>query len=213
MWGFLVLNYLIVVLTLGLGWPWVMHRTLKLIAAQLWIYGAPDGAAIRQPADHGAELRRGPARHVRRERRLTMASHARYYDGETAQVHEVSVRHHRRAGDFPPADSSIVARWPVDELAVLGDTAHEAVPPVRRRQRGAADGRRSRTARQLGLVAGAGAAGRGAGRSAAGSRRSARRWSRWSAPSGAPSTTAASMQRPCCPIACRPSSARTCSTS
>ena len=23
MWGFLVLNYLIVVLTLGLGWPWV----------------------------------------------------------------------------------------------------------------------------------------------------------------------------------------------
>lgn len=53
MWGFLVLNYLIVVLTLGLGWPWVMHRTLKLIAAELWLYGAPDGAAIRQPADRG----------------------------------------------------------------------------------------------------------------------------------------------------------------
>ena len=34
MWGFLVLNYLIVVLTLGLGWPWVMHRTLRLIAAR-----------------------------------------------------------------------------------------------------------------------------------------------------------------------------------
>lgn len=53
MWGFLVLNYLIVVFTLGLGWPWVMHRTLKLIAAQLWLYGAPDGANIRQPADRG----------------------------------------------------------------------------------------------------------------------------------------------------------------
>jgi len=53
MWGFMVLNYLIVVLTFGLGWPWVMHRTLKLIASKLWIYGAPDGGAIRQPGDHG----------------------------------------------------------------------------------------------------------------------------------------------------------------
>lgn len=53
MWGFLVLNYLIVLLTLGLGWPWVMHRTMKLIAAQLWIYGAPQGSEIRQPADRG----------------------------------------------------------------------------------------------------------------------------------------------------------------
>ena len=49
MWGFLVLNYLIVVATLGLGWPWVMHRTLRLIARVLWIYGAPDGTAIGQP--------------------------------------------------------------------------------------------------------------------------------------------------------------------
>ena len=53
MWGYLVLNYLIVVLTLGLGWPWVMHRTLRLISSQLWIYGAPDGAAIAQPPDRG----------------------------------------------------------------------------------------------------------------------------------------------------------------
>jgi uncharacterized membrane protein YjgN (DUF898 family) len=53
MWGFLVLNYLIVLLTLGLGWPWVVHRTMKLMAGQLWIYGTPDGAAIRQPADRG----------------------------------------------------------------------------------------------------------------------------------------------------------------
>jgi uncharacterized membrane protein YjgN (DUF898 family) len=49
MWGFMVLNYLIVILTLGLGWPWVMHRTLRLITRELWIYGAPDGAAIGQP--------------------------------------------------------------------------------------------------------------------------------------------------------------------
>ena len=51
MWGFLVLNYLIVMLTLGLGWPWVAHRSAKLIAGQLWLYGAPDGASIRQPAE------------------------------------------------------------------------------------------------------------------------------------------------------------------
>ena len=59
MWGFLVLNYLIVVLTLGLGWPWVIHRTLKLIAAELWLYGAPDGAAIRQPPDRGPRFGEG----------------------------------------------------------------------------------------------------------------------------------------------------------
>jgi uncharacterized membrane protein YjgN (DUF898 family) len=51
MWGFLVLNYLIILLTLGLGWPWVMHRTLRLIASELWLYGAPDGASIGQPSD------------------------------------------------------------------------------------------------------------------------------------------------------------------
>jgi uncharacterized membrane protein YjgN (DUF898 family) len=53
MWGFMVLNYLIVVATLGLGWPWVMHRTLRLIAKELWIYGAPEGTAITQPPDRG----------------------------------------------------------------------------------------------------------------------------------------------------------------
>lgn len=53
MWGFLVLNYLIVLLTLGIGWPWVMHRTMRLIADQLWVYGAPDGAGIAQPPDRG----------------------------------------------------------------------------------------------------------------------------------------------------------------
>ncbi len=59
MWGFLVLNYLIVILTLGLGWPWVMHRTLKLIAAELWIYGAPDGAGIGQSTEKGARYGEG----------------------------------------------------------------------------------------------------------------------------------------------------------
>jgi uncharacterized membrane protein YjgN (DUF898 family) len=59
MWGFMVVNYLILLLTLGLGWPWVMHRTLRLIADQLWIYGAPDGASIRQPADHGPNYGEG----------------------------------------------------------------------------------------------------------------------------------------------------------
>jgi len=63
-----------------------------------------------------------------------MASHARYYDGESALVHEVSVR--PTAAElviFRLADAGIVARWPAGELAVLGDTAHEAVPPVVRK--------------------------------------------------------------------------------
>jgi uncharacterized membrane protein YjgN (DUF898 family) len=59
MWGFMVLNYLIVVLTLGLGWPWVMHRTLRLIAGELWLYGAPDGGAIGQPPDRGPRFGEG----------------------------------------------------------------------------------------------------------------------------------------------------------
>jgi uncharacterized membrane protein YjgN (DUF898 family) len=59
MWGFMVLNYLIVVLTLGLGWPWVMHRTLRLITSQLWIYGVPDGASIGQPPDRGPRFGEG----------------------------------------------------------------------------------------------------------------------------------------------------------
>ncbi len=59
MWGFLVLNYLIVLLTLGLGWPVVMHRTLRLIANELWLYGAPEGAAIGQPPDRGPRFGEG----------------------------------------------------------------------------------------------------------------------------------------------------------
>jgi len=59
MWGFMVLNYLIVVVTLGLGWPWVMHRTLRLISRELWIYGAPDGTQIAQPPDRGPRFGEG----------------------------------------------------------------------------------------------------------------------------------------------------------
>lgn len=59
MWGFLVVNYLIVMLTLGLGWPWVLHRTLRLIASELWIYGAPDGASVRQADDLGPRYGEG----------------------------------------------------------------------------------------------------------------------------------------------------------
>ncbi len=59
MWSFMVVNYLIVVMTLGLGWPWVIHRTLRLISEQLWIYGAPDGASIRQPTERGPKYGEG----------------------------------------------------------------------------------------------------------------------------------------------------------
>ncbi|TAJ37458.1 MAG: M48 family metallopeptidase [Reyranella sp.] len=63
-----------------------------------------------------------------------MAASSRYYDGATAQVSEVGVR--VTAAEliiFRPADSGIVARWPIADLAVLGDANHEAVPPVVRR--------------------------------------------------------------------------------
>ncbi len=59
MWGFMVVNYLIVLLSFGLGWPWVMHRTLRLISDQLWIYGAPRPGTIGQPADRGPRYGEG----------------------------------------------------------------------------------------------------------------------------------------------------------
>jgi Zn-dependent protease with chaperone function len=63
-----------------------------------------------------------------------MPSLARYYDGTTARVQEVRVR--PTAGElvlFDPADAAIVARWPIGEIEVLGDGAHEGAPPVVRR--------------------------------------------------------------------------------
>ena len=63
-----------------------------------------------------------------------MAAASRFYDGVTAEVHEVGVR--VTTGEliiFRPTDSGIVARWPIGELVVLGDGNHEAAPPVVRR--------------------------------------------------------------------------------
>ena len=60
-----------------------------------------------------------------------MATLARFYDGETAQVHAVSVRTTtNELVIFRLADAGIIARWPIGELAVLGNLQHEAVPPV-----------------------------------------------------------------------------------
>ena len=63
-----------------------------------------------------------------------MAPRAKFYDGRTAQVHEVSVR---PTGSeliiFRPSDSGVLARWPAMELRLLGDVEHEGVPFVSRR--------------------------------------------------------------------------------
>jgi hypothetical protein len=36
-----------------------MHRTLRLIAGELWLYGAPDGASVRQRTDSGSPFGEG----------------------------------------------------------------------------------------------------------------------------------------------------------
>jgi uncharacterized membrane protein YjgN (DUF898 family) len=48
MWGFIVVNWIILLFTLGFGWPWVLHRTARLVTEQLWIYGEVDAAAVAQ---------------------------------------------------------------------------------------------------------------------------------------------------------------------
>lgn len=56
---------------------------------------------------------------------------ARYYDGESAEVQEVMLRvTTSELVIYRPTDSGIVARWPVADISVLGDSHHEAVPPV-----------------------------------------------------------------------------------
>jgi Zn-dependent protease with chaperone function len=63
---------------------------------------------------------------------MTVASEAmrgRYYDGKTAAVREVFVV--PTPGEVilrDIADRALVARWPIVELRVLGDSEHEAVP-------------------------------------------------------------------------------------
>lgn len=58
----------------------------------------------------------------------------RYYDGRTANVREVTVA--ATPGEVilrDAADTSAIARWPIVDLAVLGDSEHEAVPLLMRR--------------------------------------------------------------------------------
>lgn len=62
------------------------------------------------------------------------AAPARYYDGLTADAIGVSAKW--GVGElliYRPADFSIVARWRLEELVVLGDTEHEAIPAVGKR--------------------------------------------------------------------------------
>lgn len=63
-----------------------------------------------------------------------MAQRAKFYDGKTAQVHDVGVR--PTASElivFRPEDSAVIVRWPVGELRVLGDVEHEAIPLISRK--------------------------------------------------------------------------------
>lgn len=58
----------------------------------------------------------------------------RYYDGKTAEVREVTVV--ATPGEVvlrDAVDAAPVARWPIVELGVLGDSEHEAVPLLVRR--------------------------------------------------------------------------------
>ena len=112
---------------------------------------------------------------------------------------------------FRLADAGIVARWPIGELAVLGDIQHEASPPIVRK------GGEARL-----LVEDPATAPPARRARARNSRRWPRRrrpsgaaslpspppWRLLSACSGSPSTTAASTPHRCCPTACRPSWAR-----
>lgn len=55
----------------------------------------------------------------------------RYYNGESAAVEEVALRvTSHELVLYRSGDSAVVARWPVADLAVLGDSRHEAAPPV-----------------------------------------------------------------------------------
>lgn len=56
---------------------------------------------------------------------------ARFYDGVTAQVHAADIR--ATASElviYRPADSVVLARWPIADAFVLGDIEHEGVPAI-----------------------------------------------------------------------------------
>jgi uncharacterized membrane protein YjgN (DUF898 family) len=59
MWGFLVVNWIIMVFTLGFGLPWVLHRTARLICDQLWIYGEVDAQLVAQALGQGPAVGEG----------------------------------------------------------------------------------------------------------------------------------------------------------
>ena len=55
-----------------------------------------------------------------------MATMARYYDGETALVHDVSVRTTtHELVIFRLADAGSLARWPIGEIKILVAARHE----------------------------------------------------------------------------------------
>jgi Zn-dependent protease with chaperone function len=56
---------------------------------------------------------------------------ARYYDGVTAEVQQVMLKiSSHELLILRPGEPAVLARWPVGELVVLGDSHHEAVPPL-----------------------------------------------------------------------------------
>ncbi|QQS13622.1 MAG: DUF898 family protein [Rhodospirillales bacterium] len=59
MWGFIVFNWVILLFTLGFGWPWVLHRSAKLVASQFWIYGRIDTGAVAQAMAQGPAMGEG----------------------------------------------------------------------------------------------------------------------------------------------------------
>jgi Zn-dependent protease with chaperone function len=60
-----------------------------------------------------------------------MEAPARYYDGVTAQAVEAAAKW--GIGEllvYRPGDFSILARWRLEDIVVLGDTEHEAIPAI-----------------------------------------------------------------------------------
>lgn len=48
MFGYVVVNLLLLLLTLGLGFPWVLHRVMKFIVANVVVEGELDAEQVRQ---------------------------------------------------------------------------------------------------------------------------------------------------------------------
>ena len=62
-----------------------------------------------------------------------MATRVRYYDGVTADALDVAVRPSKLELVISRAEGiDVVARWPIGEIKIMGDSEHEAVPPLAR---------------------------------------------------------------------------------